>query len=130
MKSYWVYIVASKSGVIYVGMTNDLARRLAEHKGRPLPGFTEKYNCDRLVWFEEFHDVNAAIAMERRIKGWRRSKKDALIAEKNPMWTDLSITGGDVAQLDSEIPQVATAPLGMTGPRSAASRLDVTYDGR
>ena len=114
MKSYWVYIVASRSGVIYVGMTNDLVRRVAEHKARPLPGFTEKYNCDRLVWYEEFHDVNQAIATEKRLKGWRRRKKEALIAEKNPSWADLSIAIGEVAQLDSEIPRVASAPLGMT----------------
>ena len=116
MKCYWVYIVASKSGVIYVGMTNDLERRVEEHKTKPIPGFTEKYNCDRLVWYEPFHDVNQAIAMEKRIKGWRRSKKDALIAEKNPGWIDLSIATSEVAQHDSEIPRVATAPLGMTGP--------------
>ena len=114
MKSYWVYIVASKSGVIYAGMTNDLERRVFEHKTKPIPGFTSKYRCDRLVWYEQFHDVSQAIAMEKRIKGWRRSKKDALIAQKNPGWLDLSITSGELTQVDSEIPRVAAAPLGMT----------------
>src|SRR5687767_8243086 len=100
-------------------MTNDLERRVAEHKSKPIPGFTAKYNCDRLVWYEAFANVNEAIAAEKRIKGWRRSKKVALIGEKNPSWCDLQITVGDVAPIDSEIPRVATAPLGMT----AAERL-------
>ncbi|MEA2708817.1 MAG: putative endonuclease [Phycisphaerales bacterium] len=96
MKTYYVYIVASKSGVLYVGVTNDLERRIAEHKAKLVPGFTAKYNCDRLVWFEEFASVNDAIAAEKRIKGWRREKKIALIAETNPAMVDLMVATGEI----------------------------------
>src|SRR5688572_21310465 len=113
MKAYYVYILASRSGVIYVGMTNDLERRVTQHKARLVPGFTAKYRCDRLVWYEAFSSVNEAIETEKRIKGWRREKKLALIVEKNPAWVDLTIASNPT-QLHSEIPRVATAPLGMT----------------
>jgi putative endonuclease len=116
MKTYYVYIVASKSGVLYVGVTNDLERRIGEHKAKRIPGFSAKYHCDRLVWFEEFVNVSEAIETEKRIKGWRREKKIALIAEKNPAMADLTIACGP-PQLDAEVPRVATAPLGMTGRR-------------
>ena len=116
MKTYFVYIVASKSGVLYVGVTNDLERRVAEHKAKLIPGFSAKYNCTRLVWFAEFANVNEAIETEKRIKGWRREKKIALIAEKNPAMADLTIIAGPT-QVDSEVPRVATAPLGMTARR-------------
>jgi putative endonuclease len=87
---YHIYIVASKSRVIYVGMTNDLARRLWEHKQKMANGFTAQYNVDRLVWFEEHGNPTSAILREKEIKGWRRSKKVALIEEKNVGWDDLS----------------------------------------
>jgi putative endonuclease len=106
MKTYYVYILASHSGVLYVGITNDLERRLHEHRTKRVPGFSAKYNCDRLVWYELFANVNEAIACEKRIKGWRREKKLALIAEKNPTMADLSVTVG-TTQLDSEIPRCA-----------------------
>jgi putative endonuclease len=114
MKTYWVYILASDSGVLYIGVTNHLARRVAEHKAKAVPGFTAQYNCDRLVWHEAFSNANEAIAAEKRIKGWRRSKKVALIVQKNPSWSDLSIVIGEVVPIDSEIPQVAKALIGMT----------------
>jgi putative endonuclease len=88
--SYWVYLLASKSGVLYVGVTNDLERRVWEHKNKAVPGFTADYNVNRLVWCEEFREVSDAIAMEKRIKGWSRAKKVALIQEHNPQWNDLS----------------------------------------
>ena len=66
---FWVYIIASKSGTLYTGMTNSLDRRVAEHKRHLIPGFAAKYNCTRLVWFEEHSDVRAAIAREKQIKG-------------------------------------------------------------
>ena len=115
MKTYWVYILASDSGVLYIGVTNDLAQRVAQHKAKVTPGFTAKYNCDRLVWYEAFQNVHEAIAAEKRLKGWRRSKKVALIVERNPNWSDLSIVAAEVAPITSEIPQVAKAPIGMTG---------------
>ena len=91
MKTYYVYIMTNKSGTLYTGMTNNLIRRVTEHKEKLVPGFTSKYNIDRLIYFATTHDVNAAIAMEKQIKGWRRSKKIALIESMNPEWKDLSV---------------------------------------
>ena len=88
--NYWVYIMASKAGVLYVGMTNDLERRVREHKEKLTSGFTADYNVNRLVWFEGFREVRAAIETEKRIKSWRREKKVALIEKLNPQWSDLS----------------------------------------
>ena len=90
MKHYYVYIRSSRSGVLYVGITNDIGRCVREHKEKRIPGFTAKYNVDRLVWFETFTDVNQAIGTETRIKSWRRAKKIALIEESNPKWIDLA----------------------------------------
>ncbi|MEO8935681.1 MAG: GIY-YIG nuclease family protein [Burkholderiaceae bacterium] len=87
--SYYVYIVASSSRVLYVGVTNDLVRRVFEHRQHFVEGFTKKYRCTRLVYFEEGGDVIAAIGREKQIKGWRREKKIALIAVFNPKWHDL-----------------------------------------
>ncbi len=88
--SYWAYIMASISRAIYVGVTNDLERRVWEHKEKLAEGFTKKYNCTKLIWFEEFREIRDAIACEKRIKGLLRAKKIALIEEKNPNWRDLS----------------------------------------
>ncbi len=90
MKQYWVYILSSRSRVLYVGVTNDLQRRIAEHKSHSVPGFTARYKVDRLVYFEATTDAVAAISREKQIKGWRRGKKEALIASANPEWQDLS----------------------------------------
>jgi putative endonuclease len=90
VKQYWVYILSSRNRVLYVGVTNDLQRRIAEHKSHLVPGFTAKYKVDRLVYFETMGDVRAAIAREKQIKGWRREKKAALIASANPDWEDVS----------------------------------------
>ena len=90
MKPYWVYILSSRNRVLYVGVTNDLQRRIAQHKSRLVPGFSAKYKVDRLVYFEATGDVFSAIAREKQIKGWRRDKKTALIATTNPDWDDLS----------------------------------------
>ena len=92
MKQYYVYIVASRSRNLYTGVTNDLERRVFEHKNKLLPGFTARYNVDRLVYFETTEDVNTAISREKQIKGWLRSKKVALIEAVNPTWNDLSVT--------------------------------------
>jgi putative endonuclease len=88
--SYFVYIVASPSRTIYIGITNDLARRVHEHQTKEIPGFTATYHVSRLVWFEEFADVTRAIAREKQVKGWRREKKIGLIESMNPAWNDLS----------------------------------------
>jgi putative endonuclease len=90
MKQYFVYIMTSNSGTLYTGVTNNLQRRVYQHKNKLIEGFTSKYDVNRLVYFETFSDVRDAIAHEKRIKGWRRSKKLALIESMNPQWRDLS----------------------------------------
>jgi putative endonuclease len=90
MKEYFVYILASKSRTLYVGVTNDLERRVAEHRSKLVPGFTRRYNITRLVYFEKTTDVHSALAREKEIKGWTRAKKVALIERANPTWEDLS----------------------------------------
>jgi len=75
---------------MYVGMTNDLVRRVYEHKNKLVSGFTEKYNVHKLVYFEETQDVHVAIAREKEIKKWRREKKNQLVNQINPAWRDLS----------------------------------------
>jgi putative endonuclease len=89
-KSYYVYIMTNESNTLYTGVTNDLTKRVFEHKNKLLPGFTAKYNITRLVYFEETNDVQTAIAREKQIKGWLRKKKLALISSVNPKWEDLS----------------------------------------
>lgn len=88
---YFVYILAGQSNkMIYVGVTNDLHRRITEHKGDLNNGFTQKYHIHKLVYFEEFSEINYAIAREKQLKHWRRDKKNALIERINPEWKDLS----------------------------------------
>ena len=90
MKRYWVYILASMSRTLYTGVTNDLMRRVQEHKTGEGSQFTKKYRITRLVHSEETNDVRAAIAREKQIKGWDRAKKVALIEASNPRWDDLT----------------------------------------
>ena len=90
MNTYFVYILANRSGTLYVGVTNNLARRLYQHRHKLIPGFTSDYNIDRLIYFECSGDVRAAIAREKQIKRWRREKKVALIESVNRDWHDLS----------------------------------------
>ncbi len=89
-RSFYVYIMAGKFRALYTGVTNNLERRVLEHKRKLIPGFTSKYNISRLVYFETFGDVRAAIRREKQIKGWLRAKKVALIVSNNPTWRDLS----------------------------------------
>src|SRR5215831_19192618 len=86
---YWVYIATNGSRTLYTGITNDLERRMCEHRNSLVPGFTSRYRIDRLVYFETTSDVWAAISREKQIKGWRRLKKVALIEAINPEWADL-----------------------------------------
>jgi putative endonuclease len=88
--SYFTYIMASRSRTLYTGVTGDLQKRVFEHKWKEHDGFTARYNCDRLVWFERHQDVQRAIAREKELKGWRRAKKIALIESANAAWVDLS----------------------------------------
>jgi putative endonuclease len=90
MNTYSVYIMTGKTGVLYTGVTNDLVRRVSEHKLKLFAGFTRKYNLTRLVYYEPFADINNAIAREKQIKGWTRAKRVALIESINPEWADLS----------------------------------------
>jgi putative endonuclease len=87
---YYVYIMTNRTRRLYIGVTNDLGRRVNEHQHRLMPGFTSKYLLERLVYSEDTDDIGAAIAREKELKGWRRSKKIALIQKVNPQWSDLS----------------------------------------
>jgi putative endonuclease len=86
----FTYIMASRSHTLYIGVTGELRKRVFEHKWKEKDGFTAKYNCDRLVWFESHQRISAAIARERQLKGWKREKKIALIEKTNPVWLGLS----------------------------------------
>jgi len=90
MKKYYVYIMTNGSGTLYTGMTNDLLRRVWEHKDQSNPGFSRKYRTRRIIYFEETGDVRAAIEREKQIKGWVRKKKVELVETVNPKWEDLS----------------------------------------
>jgi putative endonuclease len=87
-RAYWVYLLASRSRNLYTGVTNDLQRRMIEHRQGLVRGFTTRYKVSRLVHCEQFADVRDAIAREKEIKGWRREKKFWLIERDNPTWED------------------------------------------
>jgi putative endonuclease len=90
VKTYWVYILASAlGGTLYIGVTNDLVRRIYEHRMGIADGFTKKYGIHRLVYFEQYGEVELAIQREKRLKKWNRAWKIRLIEEKNPDWVDL-----------------------------------------
>jgi putative endonuclease len=89
-KLYTVYIMASRSLTLYVGITSDLQRRTIQHQNHRFDGFTSKYKVERLVYYERFANVHSAIAREKQLKNWRRDKKIALIKSMNPTWLDLS----------------------------------------
>lgn len=90
MRQYYVYIMSSLSRTLYTGVTNNLERRVYEHKQKLIPGFTQEYHVTNLVYYEATPDVRSAIAREKQIKGWLRAKKLALIESANPEWRDLS----------------------------------------
>ena len=89
-KIYYVYIMTNTNGTLYTGMTNNLQRRVYEHKNKLISGFTKKYNITRLVYYEETGDVQTALKREKEIKKWRRSLKLELVRSTNPTWRDLS----------------------------------------
>jgi putative endonuclease len=90
MKQYFVYILASKkNGTLYVGVTNDLLKRVYQHKNKSVEGFTKKYNVDKLVYFEETRDIRSTIDREKTLKRWKRNWKINLIKQTNPEWNDL-----------------------------------------
>jgi putative endonuclease len=91
MKKSFVYFMTNKNNtVIYVGVTSDLLKRVYQHKTKTYKGFTAKYNCDKLIYFEEFDDINLAITREKQIKSSNRKRKERLINAENPEWNDLS----------------------------------------
>jgi putative endonuclease len=90
MNNYYVYILSNDTGIIYVGVTNNLLRRMQEHKTGAIPGFTKKYHVHRLIYFEETTNIDDAIAREKQIKGWVRKKKLDLVRVINPKFEDLS----------------------------------------
>ncbi len=90
--NYWIYILSSPSGTLYIGVTNNLERRIYEHKQGLVKGFTRKYHCKKLVYYEAYSNINEAIQREKQIKGWKRYKKEDLIKSLNPSWLDLSLS--------------------------------------
>ena len=87
--NFYIYILASESGTLYTGFTNNLERRIHEHKNNLIEGFTKKYSCNKLVYYEHHQYVNNALAREKEIKDWKREKKEELIRTLNPQWNDL-----------------------------------------
>ena len=87
---YFVYVMSSGSGTLYIGVTNSIYRRALQHKAGEVEGFACKHGCTRLVYYEGFDDVHKAIGREKQLKGWTRAKKIALIESKNPRWEDLA----------------------------------------
>lgn len=90
MKSYYVYILTNRSATLYIGVTSNLLARLYQHRSGETLGFVSTYNLDRLIYYEEYSQVDDALAREKQLKGWRREKKLKLIATMNPDWRDLS----------------------------------------
>ena len=103
-RTYYVYVMASRSLNLYTGITNSIYRRVLQHKEGQLEGFTKRYNINRLVYYEVFHHIGNAIAREKRIKSWARAKRLALIASKNPTWQDLAEGWGEKFEL--QIPRL------------------------
>ncbi|OGF22567.1 hypothetical protein A2Y83_00455 [Candidatus Falkowbacteria bacterium RBG_13_39_14] len=88
--NFYVYIMASSSGTLYIGVTNSLERRVVEHKNDLIEGFSKQYQCHRLVYYEQYNDIRNAIAREKQMKNWGREKKENLTRTMNPKWVDLS----------------------------------------
>lgn len=116
---YFVYMLASRAqGTLYVGVTNDLIRRVTEHREGAVLGFTEKYHVHKLVWFDEYGDINDAIAQEKRLKRWRRDWKRSLIERENPGWLDLypALAGVGPTPVQAKEPLGRNHMLGRASP--------------
>ena len=99
-RHYYVYMMISSSRrALYIGVTNNLERRVFQHKHNELEGFSQQYQAHRLVWFERYSNIQTAIAREKRLKGWRREKKNWLVQMTNPEWRDLSADWGKPIEL-------------------------------
>ena len=94
-RTYYVYILSSLSGTLYIGVTNSIFHRVLQHRGKETPSFTSKYDVDRLLYYETFSNVLNAIAREKQLKGWTRKRKIALIESMNPKWEDLAKDWGE-----------------------------------
>ena len=92
LNQYYVYIMSSYRGTLYIGVTNDLARRVYQHRHKDGDGFTKRYNITRLVYYETTTNIQSAIAREKQIKGWTRRRKVNLVESVNPGWADLAVT--------------------------------------
>ena len=108
-KRYYVYILASKSRALYIGMTGFLTARILQHKAGETDGFTRRYSINRLVYFEPFRYVNNALSRETYLKTWSRKRKVALIEASNPLWDDLAEGWGELATAEKQIPTHAPA---------------------
>lgn len=119
MQGGYTYILGSSTGTLYVGVTNDLDRRMKEHKSGNYPGFASKYGCKRLLYYEKFETITAAIAREKQLKGKTRAKKLAIIAAKNPEFSDLAEQWGwliigptqSMKEVDEELSKRVRLPL-------------------
>ena len=102
LNQYYIYILTNKNNtVLYIGVTNDLTRRVSEHRQKLVKGFTSKYNVDKLIYFEKFNFIVAAIAREKQLKGYSRAKKNGLINKFNPEWLELYNNGKiEIPKLD------------------------------
>jgi putative endonuclease len=120
-RHYYMYMMASLSRRLYVGVTNNLLRRTREHGEGQIPGFTTRYRIHRLVYFERFQYVRSAISREKQVKGWRRSRKVSLIEAQNPTWADLSESWKPATTEHEQIPR-PNSGLGMTSERPGAPR--------
>ena len=121
-RTFWVYIVASIDGTLYIGVTNNIDRRAFEHREGLIDGFSKKYACKRLVYFEEFSDIRSAIEREKRIKGWTRKRKIELIESTNPEWQDLAKDWGWQRLMPNESIAAAKAKAERAKKLSAASK--------
>jgi putative endonuclease len=122
--SYFVYIMASRSLTLYIGVTGNLQRRVAQHKHHSCDGFTSNYMIDRLVYFERYNCIHNAINREKQLKRWRREKKIALVKSMNPTWIDLSEEWGKPAKLHVTSPSSHKQDLSSRAerPQGAESR--------
>ncbi len=129
---YAVYILASRSHNFYVGVTNNIERRVREHKTYDQEGFAERYNINRLVWYQVFGDIRDAIAREKQLKRWRREKKIRLIESRNPTWQDLSEEWGKPITLKviSHPVEPHISPLGLKPPVGMTKQAKVLVKGR
>ena len=118
-RNYFVYILSSRSHTLYTGVTNNVMRRVMEHRQGLVVGFTSKYRIHRLLHVETFDEINSAIRREKEIKSWRRAKREALIEAHNPTWVDLIAEWVPPYPREKQIPRSKTG-LGMTGSRTGS----------